>query len=91
MLRHIIEDENVSDSIDTGCRVSQRLREAWEALKWLLARNPEIGKGLGLGDRIRIHKQSGSIIPMIPEITVLYEYNDTMVEIRAVKLTYEDI
>ena len=49
MLRQIIEDENVSDSIDTGCRVSQRLREAWEALKWLLARNPEIGKGLGLG------------------------------------------
>jgi len=91
MLRQIIEDDHVSDTIDIGCRSSQRLREAWEGLKWLLARMPEIGKGLDLGEGIRIHKQSGSIIPMVPEITVLYEYNDNAVEIRAVKLTYEDV
>jgi hypothetical protein len=90
MLRQIIEDDNVSESIDRGCRVTQRLRDAWEGLKWLLARTPEVGKTLGLGDEIRIHKQSGSIIPMLPDITVLYEYDDQTVEIRDVKLTYDN-
>ena len=90
MLRQIIEDDNVSDNIDRGCRVSYRLREAWEGLKWLLARTPEIGKDLGLGAGIRMHKQAGSIIPLLPDITVLYEYDDTVVEIRDVLLTFDD-
>jgi len=91
VLRQVVEDNEVVDTIDVGCRASHRLRDAWDALIWLLARKPEIGQRLGLGDRICIHKQAGSIIPMIPEITVLYEYDDDTVEIRAVKLTYEDV
>jgi hypothetical protein len=91
MLRQVIEDDNVTNSIDIGCRSSNRLRDAWEALIWLLARKPEIGQRLGFGDGVRIHKQASTLIPCVPDTTVLYEYDDNIVEIRDVKLTCEDI
>jgi hypothetical protein len=90
MPRQIIEDKYVSDTIDNAYRVSSGLRDAWEALLWLLARNAEIGASLGLENRnIRIHKQQGYPRRNIPTITVLYEYNEHSVFIRSVVLNWE--
>jgi hypothetical protein len=89
VLRQIIEDTDVSDAIDKARRVSPRVREAWDGLTWLLARNAEIGYQLGLGENVRLHKQLGYPRSNIPTITVLYEYDEHSVEIRSVKFDWE--
>jgi hypothetical protein len=73
------------------CLNSQRevrkvgFRDAWDGLTtWLLARTPEIGYTLGLGAQIRVPKQEGHVWIRTPAITVLYEYTDDTVEIRAI-------
>lgn len=89
MPRQVIEDKYVSNTIDNACRISSGLRDAWDALVWLLARRAEIGADLGLERNVRIHKQQGVYRRNIPEITVLYEYNEHSVFIRAVELRWE--
>ena len=88
MLREIAEDDGVTEIIDAACEICAQLRDAWDGLLWLLARNPEIGRDMGLGDMQRIHKQDGYLVTGVPEITILYEYNDIKIEIRAVILRY---
>jgi hypothetical protein len=88
MLRQIVEDPAVMEELDLACAVAPRLREAWEGLKWLLARTPEIGHRLGLGETIRVHKQAGLYHQHLPAITVLYEFTDTTVFIRSVRFEY---
>ena len=88
MLRQIVEDAAVTEEIDLACEVAPRLREAWEGLTWLLARTPEIGHRLGLGESIRVHKQQGLYRQHLPAITVLYDYTETTVFLRSVRFTY---
>jgi len=88
MLREIAEDGYVSEAIDAACQTYVRLRDARDGLLWLLARNPAIGRDLGLGGMRRIHKQDMHLAAGVPEITILYEYNDIKIEIRSVILRY---
>jgi len=87
MLRQVIEDPDVTTRVETYCELYDRFRDAWDGLTWLLARTPEIGYTLGLGAQIRVHKQEGHVWSQTPAITVLYEYTDDTVEIRAIRTT----
>jgi len=53
-MRTVREELDVSEKIDAEIAIYPRLDDAWEALKWWLARNPESGRildDLGQGDR----------------------------------------
>jgi hypothetical protein len=90
MPRQIVEDKYVSDTIDAACQISGGLHDAWEGLKWFLAREAESGANLGIGRNASIHKQQGIPLRHIPTITVLYEYDAHSVFIRSVKLQWDD-
>jgi hypothetical protein len=90
MLWEVVEDDNVAEIIDDACETYGRLRDAWNGLLWLLAHDPTIGRDLGLGGTQRIHKQADYLMNDVPEITVLYEYSNTKIEIRAVRLRHYD-
>jgi hypothetical protein len=90
MLWEIAEDDGVAEIIDAACEACERFQDAWDGLLWLLAHNPAIGKDLGLGGTKRIHKQDSHLAAGVPEITILYEYNDIKIELRSVIVRHCD-
>lgn len=87
-LRTIIEAQAATEAIDAGCAEYPRLEEAWEALKWLLARSAaKIGRAPRSGDpRLRLYVQSGDGLANVPAIWIVYVLEDESVEIVALRL-----
>lgn len=83
MYRDVFEQDDVSRTIDASIQKYSRLGDAWEGLKWLLARKPDVG--MPIGDGLYLHKQGAW--PNTPNITVLYSYNDERVTIKGAKLS----
>jgi hypothetical protein len=77
----VIEDAVVSDAIDRNQAIYPRLSEAFDALKWWLARNPDAGELLD--DMNWLYKQQGDRAQNMPALVVLYTF-DT----RALVLKY---
>ncbi|MFB3105825.1 MAG: hypothetical protein ACE1ZA_13015, partial [Pseudomonadales bacterium] len=62
------------------------LRDAFDGLKWVLARDPERGVRIGgTKNPLRVYQQA-SRGESIPTIEVLYVFNDTLVEILSFRV-----
>jgi plasmid stabilization system protein ParE len=87
-LRTVVESEAAAAAIDAGCKTYPRLDEAWEALKWLLARSAAtIGRPPRSGDpRLRLYVQSGDRIANVPSIWIVYILHEEEVEIVALRV-----
>jgi hypothetical protein len=83
-MRTVVEEPAVSQLLDTGFRQYQRLADAYEGLKWYLARRPEGGLAHPKGRGAYVYKQAGSY--GVPAITALYTYDDKTIVIRMIKL-----
>lgn len=87
-LREIVEALDVAEYVDL---LSERPRfeEAWEALKWVLARNPEPkGSALKLGPEgvlYRSYVLASDSLANTPDIWVVYTYTATQVIIFGVQ------
>ena len=76
----IIEEQEVSNVIDSECAVYPRLEDAYDALKWWLCRRPESGELLD--DINWIYKQRGDKRAKIPALVVIYTFNSYYVTLK---------
>ena len=83
-MRTVVEEPAVSRLLDAGFQQYPRLADAFEGLKWYLARRPEAGWKHPKSRGAYLYKQAGSYDT--PPITVLYTYDDTGVVIMMIKL-----
>lgn len=75
MLRTIVEENVVADALRAVQKVNNLIGEAFEALKWLIARNPL--RGTLIEDGFYMHKQQGN--NHLPNITILYSFDGNQV------------
>ena len=73
----VIEEIRVSEIIDKEREIYPRLDEAWEALKWWLARRPD--SGVLLDDIHWLFKQIGDPEAKIPTLVVIYRWDEFVV------------
>jgi hypothetical protein len=78
----VIESPEVSAKIDAESRIYERLEEAFDALKWWLARNYDQGELID--DYHWLYKQSGDRYLNIPALVALYTFNRNYVEIISI-------
>ena len=79
-MRTVIEDECVSDVVDREQAKFPRLVDAYDALKWWLARRPE--QGFLMDDINWICKQRGDRDQDIPALVAIYNFDQMFVTIR---------
>ena len=81
-LREIVEELDVSEYVDLYSD-HPRFGEAWDALKWVLSRNPEPkGSALKLnaaGTPYRAYVLASDPLANTPDIWVVYTYSATQV------------
>ena len=80
-MRTVREELEVSEKIDAEIAIYPRLDDAWEALKWWLARKPQNGQLLD--DYHWLYKQQGSRDLNVPALVVIYTFNASQVDILA--------
>ncbi len=79
-IRTVVENLSVTEVIDAEQEIYPRLGDAFEALKWWLARNPESGE---LTDEANwLYMQHGDRGVHIPTLVVLYTFNATSVVLK---------
>ena len=78
-LRTVIESQNVTHVVYMHTSIYRRMEEAFDALKWWLARVPESGSIID--DYYWIYKQRGNRDLNIPALVVVYTFNADEVEI----------
>ena len=86
--RTVVESAQVMETLDDpdAKRAYPRLDDAWEGLKWMLARS---GQSMGLhqttkGREFRLYKQAGS--SSTPSILALYEADGSEVHVHDIHL-----
>lgn len=91
--RTIVEEPGASESADRLKREFPRFDEAYEALKWILARSCD-----DLHSRKReidgvlyyLHRRSGDAIANTPDITILFTFDDDEVNLVDVTAEFDD-
>jgi len=83
-MRTVIEDPSVSAKVYAEVGIYARLEDAFDALKWRLARNPEEGELID--DYYWLYRQKGNRDLKIPSLVVLYTFDPHYVTILALLL-----
>ena len=79
-IRTVVENWSVTDVLDKEQFLYPRLEDAFEALKWYLARVPDCGEIID--DTNWIFVQDGDERKNIPSLVVLYTFDSWQVEIK---------
>jgi len=79
-IRTVIENFSVSEVLDAEQTVYPRLEEAFDALKWWLAREPDSGEIID--DVNWLYMQDGDKEVGIPALVVVYTFNASHVELK---------
>lgn len=85
-LRTVVEDSAASEAADSFSAEFPRFSEAYEAMKWLLCRTPEIGISNGEGQHLFI--QAADRLAGTPVIAAVYSFTADEVVIHEIK-TFE--
>lgn len=89
-IREIIESNKAQSLRDKVTEQLPRTEEAWMGITWLIARKPEIGHLIDKNTSIRLYKSAGDIKIQVPDITVIYTFNDSQVNIRNLRFEYDN-
>lgn len=84
MLRTIVEEAVVSETLDQNAEVFPRLEEAFDGLKWFLAHSPESGEILD--DFHWLYRNQADHDQNIPAILVIYTFDANKVTLRFIAL-----
>jgi hypothetical protein len=84
MLRTVVEEAIVSETIDQYAEIHPRLGDAFDGLKWFLAHSPESGEILD--DFHWIFRNQADHEQNIPAILVIYTFDENKVVLRFVAL-----
>jgi len=84
LLREVVEALDVSEYVDLYTEQFPRFAEAWDGLKWLLSRTPELKnsavyKGDDGDTAYRAYALASDPLAGTPEIWVVYTFSDTQV------------
>lgn len=86
--RTVIEEELVERRIEQAISKAPRLNEMWDGIKWRLARNPEKGQLLEVGNDYYAVKSITWAPGGVPSITVVYRFDDEYVYIEGSKINW---
>jgi len=76
----------VSAEVDAQCEVFPRLREAWDALEWILSRTAEtLGIPSHQDGNLRLYVQADDALANVPAIWIVFRVGEE-VEILAVNI-----
>lgn len=76
------EDNSAYEAYESACDVWLRADEAWEDIKWVLARDPDAGRALNEEGTLRAFTFEGAVSINMPTVVVLYECDGRYVTIR---------
>jgi hypothetical protein len=65
-------DGRVAEELESACRKWNGTEVAWEAIEWVLCRDPEVGRALNESGRIRAFIYVGARSIHQPDIEVTY-------------------
>jgi hypothetical protein len=82
-LRTVVEDAAAQEAADSFAATVHRFDEAYDALKWLLCRTPEIGISNDEGQHLFI--QAGDELALTPIIAAVYTFTADEVIIHGVQ------
>lgn len=88
----ITEEECVAEVVDDSAKKYPRFEEAWEGLKWLLARTDleTWKKNAANGMEYHLYKMEGTI-EGVPDITIVFSANDDEINILGIKVEDEEV
>ncbi len=84
-MRSVVEAPDVQIAADDAFEIWTRAEEAWDAIKWALARDPTVGEPLVEGGTLRVLTFEGALAYDMPTIVVLYDYDMQRVVIKSAK------
>ena len=88
--RQVVEEHEVSAKVDEFCASLHRFDEAYEALKWELARGCGDLEGKNEatfdGKVYHLYRQDGDPMAGTPNIVVLFTYDDKQVNLVSVRV-----
>lgn len=87
--REIVESDSAKESRDNAALEYARTEDAWLAISWLVARNPEVGTPIAGDNTFRFHKQQGYSSTGQPVVSLFYTYDDTQVTIVSARFEAE--
>ena len=86
MLRTIIEEGRVTESLQKGSNIYPRTWEAYEAMCWLLVRREVFGAEIsGVKDVYKLHKQAAGGFG-VPQLSVLYTVTVAHIHIHTLRV-----
>lgn len=80
--RTVVEDGAVTGFIERHQKKRPRLEEAYEGIKWRLARAPE--SGLKIDESGKYLLKTADMQPIMPGLRVLYTFDEHSVTIEAI-------
>ena len=83
-MRSLIEEASVREAVDEALDKWPRANDAWMAVQWAIARDPEIGDPVTESGNIRSFAQDGARSIGLPTVRVMYELQEPYVIIREV-------
>jgi hypothetical protein len=84
-MRSVREDTEASATADDAFLKWARAEEAWDAVKWVLARDPNVGIPLTEGSALRAFTYVGGWAYDMPTIIVLYQVDAQYVTKKSAK------
>jgi hypothetical protein len=87
-VRDIFQEPSVSTAIDAARNRWQRAEDAWDALEWTMARDPEMGEALTESGNTRSLTLDGARSIDLPTVTAVYELENSRITVTAVQ--FED-
>lgn len=90
LLREVVEELDVSEYVDLYTEKFPRFAEAWEGLKWLLSRTPELKNAAVYiasdgQPAYRAYCLAADLLAGTPDIWVTYTHSETQVLILGVQ------
>lgn len=88
ILRTVVEEHTAAQTVDRLTQAYPRFEEAWEGLKWLLARNPvlkgSVRKMVGT-EEYRLYVLAGDAVAKTPDLWVVYTHTDAQITVLDVE------
>ena len=86
-MRSVVESAEVMADVDEAKEKWARTNDAWEALSWVLSRDPTVGEPLTEGGHLRSLVFDGSWAHEMPTIYVLYEITEHEIIIQKARFS----
>jgi hypothetical protein len=81
------EEPCVSDEVDRAYKIWDKAEDAWEFLKWVVVRDPTIGRPLNEKGDLRSIIWVGAKSTNLPDTTLIYRKSDPIIELLDVQFT----